>query len=188
MGEMGEMQKPQKLPRGVELEPGEQLVMLVRQHWVVFRDPFLLVSFVPFVAVSVLFFIEYTDLSTAVINGVGMLALYTALFSVCVGVLWFLWKFYMWRNTIYILTDKRIILINQLGLFTHDDRETGLNMIQDVRARVDGLQATLYGYGDVVLQVSSEDAQLRLERVGKPREVQRVVIREAHLRGITPGD
>jgi hypothetical protein len=138
--------------------------------------------FVPFVLLSVVFFVEYTPLPVGLINIVGMIALYGAGVSMLVGLLMFLWRFYMWKRTVYVLTDKRIIIIRQLGLFTHDDRETGLAMIQDVRAKVSGLQATLYGYGDVIMQVSSEDAQLVLEKVGKPREVLGVIIREAHLK------
>jgi len=72
--------------------------------------------------------------------------------------------------------------VTQAGLFSHDDRETSLTMIQDVRATTDGLQATLYGYGDVIVQVSSQDSQLVLIRIGHPRDVQRMIIREAHLK------
>ncbi|MCA9391800.1 PH domain-containing protein [candidate division WWE3 bacterium] len=182
------MKEKKLLPMDVELEPGEEFVMLVRQHWFVFRDPFLMMFFAPFVLLSAVFFLEYTTFPENVVDILSMLCLYAAGISFVAGFLWFVWKFYLWKNTVYLLTSKRIIIINQLGLFTHDDRETGLKMIQDVRARVDGLQPTLYGYGDVILQVSSEDAQLRLEKVAHPREVQRIIIREAHLKdnGVLP--
>ena len=111
-----------------------------------------------------------------------MLSLYAAGISMIIGTFLFLWRYFLWKRTVYLLTDKRIIIVRQLGLFTHDDRETGLAMIQDVRSRVGGLQATLYGYGDVIIQVSSQDAQLILEKVGHPREVQRAIIKEAHLK------
>lgn len=176
------MEEKKTLPMDVELEPGEEFVMLVRQHWFVFRDPFLLMFFAPFVLLSAIFFLEYTTLPENAVNILSVVCLYGSGISFVAGFVWFIWKFYLWKNTVYLLTSKRIIIINQLGMFTHDDRETGLKMIQDVRARVDGLQATLYGYGDVILQVSSEDAQLRLERVAHPREIQRVIIREAHLK------
>jgi hypothetical protein len=55
-------------------------------------------------------------------------------------------------------------------------------MVQDVKAEVDGVEPSLYGFGNVVVQVSSEDAKLTLVKVPNPREVQKVIIREAHLR------
>ncbi len=171
-----------KLPKGVELESNEVLVVMVRQHWFVFRDSVLLMTFVPFVLLSAVFFAEYFLPPSSVVNALRMLLLYAAGVSMVVGTVLFLWRYYLWKRTVYLLTDKRIIIIRQLGLFTHDDRETGLTMIQDVRSKVDGLQATLYGYGDVIIQVSSKDAQLILEKVGHSREVQRAIIKEAHLK------
>ena len=182
MEEKDSQEHPQSLPKGVILEPEEELVMLVRQHWFVFRNSVLLMLFVPFVLLSLIFFLEFSSLPAEIRDLLNMVCLYGSGVSCVLGMLLFIWQFYLWRNTVYILTNKRIIIINQLGLFSHDDRETGLGMIQDVRASVDGLQPTLYGFGDVILQVSSEDARLLLEKVSKPREVQRIIIREAHLR------
>jgi len=171
-----------KLPSGVAMEPGEEFVVLVRQHWFVFRDSVLIMLFIPFVLLSGLFFLDYTTFPEIVRSVLGTVFLYGSGIAFVVGLFLFIWRYYLWRNTVYILTSKRIIIIIQEGLFSHTDRETGLMMIQDVRAKVDGLQPTLYGYGDVIMQVSSEDAQLLLAKVGNPREVQRLIIREAHLK------
>ncbi|PIZ47389.1 hypothetical protein COY32_01775 [candidate division WWE3 bacterium CG_4_10_14_0_2_um_filter_41_14] len=172
---------------GIEFEPDETVVMFVRQHWFVFRNSILLMLFVPFVLMSFTFFLDYIVLpeflrSTWMQNFLGQLLIWVSEGSFVLGLSMFLWQFNLWRGTFYLLTDKRLVLVTQRALFTHDDRETSLQMIQDVRATIDGLQATLYGYGNVVVQVSSQDAQLVLEKVGRPREVQRTIIREAHLK------
>lgn len=171
-----------KLPTGGELSSGEEIVLMVRKHWYVFRDPFVLMFFVPFVLLSGIFFLDYLSLPFILKNILGQLSLYGSVIIFLLGFSLFVWKFYLWWNTYYIVTNKRLILVRQLGLFFHEDRETSLSMIQDVRARVNGLQATLYGYGDVTVQVSSQDAQLILEQVGRPREVQYVIVKEAHLK------
>ncbi len=171
-----------RLPQDILLEPGEDLVLMVRQHWFVFRDPFILMFFVPFLFLSAIFYGDIFNLGGVWRDLLGVVGLYGAGIAFGAGLLWFIWKFYLWRNTFYLLTNKRLILVSQLGLFNQDDRETGLSMIQDVRSRVKGLQATLYGFGDVTVQVSSQDAQLTLEKVGRPREIQQVIVREAHLK------
>ena len=170
------------LPGDVELEPDETVVLMVRQHWFVFRDSFLLMFFVPFMLLSGVFFLDYIEMSTMIRNILGQLFLYGSLFSFLIGFVGFLWRFYLWRQTYYVITTKRLILVTQHSIFSHDDRETGLSMIQDVQASVDGLQAAMYGYGNVRVQVSSQDAQLVLEKVAHPRDVQHAIVREAHLR------
>lgn len=170
------------LPSHIELEPDEKPVYQTHQHWYVFRDPVLVMLFIPFLLGSGAFFINYTPLPANVINWGEKIFLAGAGIFFVIGLMLFLWRVFLWRRTVYIVTNKRIILVTRFGLFTHEDRETGLDMIQDVKAEVNGLQPTLYGFGNVVMQVSSEDARLVFERVGKPHEVQRIIMREAHLR------
>lgn len=171
-----------RVPSHIELESHETPVLLVRQHWFVFRNPVLLCLFVPFMALSLTFFLGQLGRSGRMFDYIAEGLVYIALACFVLGVVWFFWKLFLWHKTFYLITNLRIILLTRYGLFHHDDRETALHMIQDVKAVVNGVQPSLYGFGDVIVQVSSEDAQLVLERVGKPREVQRVIVREAHLR------
>lgn len=171
-----------KLPSDIVLEPGEDLVLFVHQHWFVFRDPFLVALFIPIVLLSSNMYLDIFGLGEPLRSIWGTVSIYSAGVSFVYGLAWFMWRFYLWRNTVYLVTNKRLILINQLGLFNKEDRETGLTMIQDVRSRIGGLQAALYGFGEVIVQVSSQDSQLTLEKVGKPREIQQAIIREAHLK------
>lgn len=172
----------QEVPKGVHLEPGEHVVTLVRQHWVVFRDPFIIMFFVPFILLSGSFFLEFADLPVALSKMLGQLSLYGTAATFILGLILFLWKFYLWKETFYLLTNKRLVLITQHNLFSHADREASLSRIQDVSASVEGLQASLYGYGEVRVQVASKDARLVLKKVAHPREVQHEIVREAHLR------
>lgn len=170
------------LPSDIYLEPEEDIVLGVRQHWVVFRDPLLLMLFVPFLLLSLTFYLDYFSIPNWIRNITGQGALYLIPVTFFVGLVLFIWRFWLWRKTIYVLTNKRLILITQRSMFSHDDREVGLERVQDVQASVDGLQPALYGFGNVRVQVSSQDAQLVLEKVTRPRDVQHEIMREAHLR------
>lgn len=171
------------LPKGlIDLEEREYPVIMVRQHWVVFRDPFLIAFFVPFMLLFGVFMVHELKGNVGMYLYVTKLLLVLSLGSFLLGIFLFLWKMYLWKRTFYLITNLRIILVTRYSLFHHDDRETSLNMIQDVKAEVKGLQPAMYGFGDVVVQVSSQDAKLVLEKVAKPREVQKVIVREAHLK------
>lgn len=175
---------PDRLPSDVELDSNENVVALIRQHWFVFRDSLLITFFIPFVLLSGVFFLDYIEIPSMARNLLGLAGLYGSLTSFAIGIILFLWRYYLWRQTYYIITTKRLILVTQRGMFSHDDRETGLTNIQDVQASVDGLQPSLYGYGNVRIQVSSEDAQLVMEKVARPRAIQHLIVKEAHLKSL----
>lgn len=169
-------------PKSVKLEEGERMILLVRQHWYVFRNSVLLALFVPFTLLFFAFMSGYLIMNRTVSDILQMILLWGAFICLILGLVLFLWQLFLWRRTFYIVTTKRLILITRFGLFHHDDRETALTMVQDVKAVVEGMAASLYGFGQVIVQVSSEDAKLIMHKVPKPQEVQRVIIREAHLR------
>lgn len=177
------MNKSLQLPKKIELESEEVPVLVTRKHWYVFRDPFLLVLFVPFVLLSGVFFLDYSNFPVWLKDNLGQFFLILAGASFVGGILFFLWRHFLWSRTFYILTSKRLILVLQQGLFNCEERQASLNMIQDVKTEIKGLQASLYGFGDVIVQTASTaDPMLRLSLVGRPRKVQKVIMQQSHLR------
>ena len=171
------------VPSIIKLEENEFPVLLVRQHWFVFRNSFLLALFIPFMLLMFSLILSLSIFSDASWSSIMHTVLkWSAVVSATLGFVMFFWTYFLWRYTFYLITNLRIVLVTRYSLFHHDDRETALSMVQDVKAVVDGIEPMLYGFGDVIVQISSEDSQLILHKVGKPREVQRVIIREAHLR------
>ena len=177
------MEKYPSLPKQIELETGEALVLVTRKHWYVFRDPFLIAFFVPFLLLSANFFLDYSSFPIWLKDNLGTILVYAALISFLVGFFAFFWKYFLWSRTFYALTNKRLILIVQEGLFNKEERQASLNMIQDVKGEVRGLQPSLYGFGDVIVQTASTaDPMLKLNIVGHPRQVQKMIMQQAHLR------
>lgn len=170
------------LPKQIELETEETAILLTRQHWYVFRNPVLIALFIPFLMLSAIFFLDFSNLPVWFKDNVNQFLLIAAAAAFLIGLTMFLWKFYLWSRTFYLVTNKRLIMFTQYGVFHSDDRECSLAMIQDVRAEVKGLQASLYGFGDVIVQVSAQFAQIKLEKVGHPHRIQKTIMRQAHLR------
>lgn len=171
-----------ELPKRTQLQSEETIVYLARQHWYVFRNSVLITLFIPFVLYSAIFFLDESPLPGTFKDTLNQFLIYLSFASLVVGVLMFVWRLFLWRRTYYLVTNKRLVLVNQYSPFHYDDRETPLYRIQDVKAEVNGLQASLYGFGDVVVQISSQDAALTLEKVGKPHLVQKVIMKQAHLK------
>ncbi len=176
------MSKIAQLPKKIELETEEVPVFVTRKHWYIFRDPVLLTLFVPFVLFSGVFFLGYSSFPVWLKDNLGQVFLILAGASFIGGTLFFLWRYFLWSRTSYILTSKRLILVLQQGLFSCEERQASLNMIQDVKTEIKGLQASLYGFGDVIVQTASTaDPMLRLSIVGRPRKVQKVIMQQSHL-------
>jgi len=94
-------------------------------------------------------------------------ALYTVMFLAGSVYLLFIVLFFFsnyidyWLD-VWIITNERIISIEQRGLFARSFSEEKLYRIQDVRAEVNGFFPTIMHYGNVTIQTSAvENATMK---------------------------
>ena len=71
--------------------------------------------------------------------------------------------FLQWYFNIFIVTDKRIIDIDFLYLLYKKFAEAQLFRIQDVSFRTGGITATMFNFGDVLIQTAGELPNFVLE-------------------------
>ena len=64
---------------------------------------------------------------------------------------WF-WRWVGWRYSVYIVTSERIVEIKQKGFFERAVEEWQLDSVQNVNYRVGGLQAVMFGYGNITIR------------------------------------
>ncbi len=57
----------------------------------------------------------------------------------------------------WIITNLRVISINQIGLFRRVYSEFSLSRIQDVSIETNGVLATFLGYGNIRIQTAGEN-------------------------------
>ena len=80
----------------------------------------------------------------------------------------------------YIVTDRRILVIRQKGLFNRKVDEWQLDGISNVNYHIDGFQAVLFGYGDITARTYIGD--LEMKKIHKPAEIHAQLV-EAVRRG-----
>jgi len=104
------------------------------------------------------------------------------------GILLILPSWIGWYFSVFIITDQRLIQITQKGLFHRSVVDMGLNQIQMVNYEIDGLQATLLGFGTIVMQTFVGD--LVIHEIHHPAEIQKKLLEVLRDRGIaaTPGE
>lgn len=106
------------------------------------------------------------------------------LIGMALGGLIFLPYWISWYYSVFIVTDGRFIQIARKGLFKKKFADMGLNQIQSLNYQVHGLQATLLGYGTILVQTYMGD--LTVHNVHKPAEIYKKLIAVLREQGVEP--
>jgi hypothetical protein len=94
--------------------------------------------------------------------------------------------FINWLNyylDIWIITDKRIVNIEQKRLFSREISSLRLDNIQDVKIEMHGIINTLFKIGNMQVQTSSPEIEFILPQAINPENVKHIIM-EAHNREI----
>ncbi len=70
-----------------------------------------------------------------------------------------------------IVTDKRVVDIDQHGLFNRNSSELEYEAVQDVSAAKHGILQTLFNFGDVEIQTAGEKANFMFRTVAAPETI-----------------
>lgn len=147
------------------LKEDEELVIIVRKYPLVFFGPILITA----IFIIAPFFFLY-PLFHAGWWGV-------ALFFIILifGIIYGLRQFIIYSFNVFVITNKRIIDINQRGFFDRVVSESRYDKIQDISLRIKGILQTFFHYGSVIIQTASKDANLELEGVKNPAKIQEII-------------
>ncbi|MBI5794065.1 PH domain-containing protein [Candidatus Uhrbacteria bacterium] len=101
---------------------------------------------------------------------------------VTIGSIYFLsvWLFAFLEFTDYyldtwIITNERIINIEQQGLFNRTASELDLASVQDTTAEIRGIWQTLFTYGNVFVQTGGEKARFHFKNIDNPEHVKELI-------------
>ena len=77
---------------------------------------------------------------------------------------------------LWIVTNDRIMNIEQHGLFGRTVSELDLSKIQDVTSEIKGIFATIFNYGDVQVQTAGEQTHFVFEQIPNPHEIRKGIL------------
>lgn len=81
----------------------------------------------------------------------------------------------------WIVTDQRIINIEQNGLFSRTTSELRLYRVQDVTSEVNGFVRTMLDFGMVYVQTAGEKEYFAFEDVHHPNQIAKKILELAEL-------
>lgn len=156
-------------------EEGEELILLMRRHIFVIITK---IGFWSIVALMPpLLFIIVNDVLKSLFENpfVGPISiLFLSVYYLYVWLFAFS-SFVDYYLDVWIVTNHRIINIEQQGLFARTVSEQRLEKIQDVTSEVKGLFQTMLDFGTVFIQTAGEEPRFIFKQIPDPYEVARKI-------------
>ncbi|OQA03813.1 MAG: Bacterial membrane flanked domain protein [bacterium ADurb.Bin400] len=146
---------------------GENVVAVVKNHPVILFWPGLKTVFFLTTAVA------FTMFWRAQPSGPAAMLL-----AIC-GLSIFAKAFFMFNKSLFLVTDQRVINIDQDGFWKHSITETEINNIQDVSSNTVGPLRTMFKYGDLIIRTAgaSKGSEIIVKNIANPYEVQQCIVR-----------
>ena len=167
----------------VNLAQDEKIKTTVRKHWLVLlRDSFglIILYIVPFIVYWYFFdntitpniLIEkvYTNPSPSVL--IFVVSAWTLIAWVKLLAIWMDYYLDMW-----LITNKRIIDIEQKGFFKREISTFRMERIQDVTVEINGIIQTLLDFGNIHVQTAGESQKFIIKGIGRPKQIKELIMR-----------
>ncbi|HAM96681.1 TPA: hypothetical protein DCP76_02690, partial [Patescibacteria group bacterium] len=158
-------------PKGLRFhgqEQEEQVILIIRSHWIIYVPqillailvlvfPWLLGAIVPAIFESVVIFISL--LITSFLIGISILV------SAIVK----------WYYNVDMITDQRVVDLDFPNVMAHTMSETQLEHIEDITQKQLGLLGSIFDVGTVYVQTAGSAQNIEFTNVPRPRDVQEIL-------------
>lgn len=154
----------------------EKVALFIRRHWFA---PFTIAAigillfiapFVLWIALSEAFTGWFAHPIIGPLLGGGLAIYLLGVWLVC----WI--EFTDYYLDTWIVSNERIINIEQAGLFNRTASELHLANVQDVTSEIRGFLHTMFNYGDVVVQTAGETVRFNFKNVPNPEHIKNAIL------------
>lgn len=137
----------------LHLEQNERVLLVLRRHWLVLLREFAAVLFMILLGIMIF---STKDIWHGAVDALifdrivfFLLSLYALLILVLVFAIWINYRLDVW-----IITTKRVIDVEQRGLFNREVSEFLVANIQDITTEVPTMIMTLFDFGNMTIQTA----------------------------------
>jgi hypothetical protein len=152
----------------LNLRKGEKVEMVIRRHWIVFA--ILWFYFILAILFTLLILVLLWN------NSVGYLV------TIMFWLVYLIWFYIQWLNhelDLFIITNNRIIWVEQISFLNRTVSEANLWQVQEVNSKTKWFWANILDYGDVMVQtawtVSNFDINFAPQPIQTSRKILNVV-------------
>jgi hypothetical protein len=153
----------------------EEIYIVTREHWV---HLFLKVLVWIFFASLLVIFNRFAQASIpGIYQGTAgqitqmFIYIYNMILALALFVI-----FVIYYLNIQIITNIRIVDIDQVGLFSHVVSELHIDKIEDVTSETNGILGTLFNYGNVYVQTAAAVEKFEFNNVPNPSHIEKLIL------------
>lgn len=150
--------------------------MVLRRHWFVILGHSVSIALMLAIIVAAAIVVRGLPVELPAGNPDALLAFVIALF----GLLAWTAFFVGWTNyylDVWVITNRRILDIEQHSFFTREVSEFRLDRVQDITVQVRGLLAEFFDFGDVHVQTAGKAHEFIISSAPHPYRVKEVITR-----------
>ncbi|HMR55062.1 MAG TPA: hypothetical protein PKD34_00515 [Candidatus Doudnabacteria bacterium] len=156
-------------------QPNEKVYLVFREHWFRLAVKFSIVGLLMLLPIIIRFlFIDvrelFNDAQSQAIVGLVLQVYYMGLLLS----LFLIWVLYYLN--LGIVTERRLVDIDQLGLLKHEVSELNLDAIEDVTSETIGLFGNVLDYGTVYIQTAGATERFEFDKIHHPKKVASVIL------------
>lgn len=161
----------------------EKLILIVRRHWSrMFKHVLKFASafIIPIIIGLVVFLYFQIALESEIIFMI--IVMVVSLYYLFI-ILFFLNDFIDYYLDIWVVTDQRVVNVEQEGLFNRTISSLTIEKVQDVTSEIKGKLQTFMDFGQVYIQTAGEKERFLFEEVPHPAKIAKLVqdIHDRHI-------
>jgi len=159
----------------IKLEENEKIIKVVRKHWIA-----ILFEIFFSILMAVMPLVFYFIFKDVLFVGLTIHSAYLLLFlyTIFTAFIW-IFMFISWVNyylDIWIITNKRLVDVEQRSLFSRNSSDLRLDRIQDITIEVVGLVYTLLKVGNIRVQTASTKNAFIIQQAENPEHVKQIIL------------
>lgn len=153
----------------------EEILSVIHRHWFNILTHFLIILLFLFLLIASIFFLPAFFLEMAGPQSARFFVFIENSFLIFIWLFGFLvWIDYYFD--VWVITNERIVNIEQKGLFAREISELDFSRVQDVTITVEGLIQTVLNFGDVRIQTAGEEEHFVFRQVPDPYKIKDVIM------------
>lgn len=165
----------------INRKPYETKLYLARRHFITFLPTILLTILLILVPYGVFFLISRL-FESLLISPITYPILVLLASAYCLSISLFFYSFFIeFYLDVTIITNDRMVDIEQGSLFARTVAEVDLFQIQDATSEVKGFFPSIFGYGNVVVQTAGAIPKFIMQDVSHPHQMRQMLLDMASI-------
>lgn len=162
----------------LKLDYDEAVRKVVRKHWFI---PFTQLFFFAIAAIAPIFIagaVNLSDILAELRIAQGALTMPVTFFLAAWFLVMWMMAFTAWTDyylDVWTITNKRIIAVDQRGLFNRSISSFRLERLQDLNIHINGIIATALNFGTLEAETASRDDSFIIHGVPRPRDIKALI-------------